>query len=47
MCKIGLHDMMTSVVVLKEFEKRRLITEVVRGVWLRSPSGAPADQHGA
>ena len=45
-CNIGLHDMMTAVVILKEFEKRGLITEVVKGVWIRSPSGAPGDAHG-
>ena len=45
-CNIGLHDMMTAVVILKEFEKRGLITEVVKGVWIRSPSGAPGDTHG-
>ena len=38
--------MMTAVVILKEFEKRGLITEVVKGVWIRSPSGAPGDAHG-
>ena len=45
-CNIGLYDMMTAVVILKEFEKRRLITEVVKGVWIRSPSGAPGEAHG-
>ena len=45
-CNIGLHDMMTAVVILKEFEKRGLITEVVKGVWIRSPSGALGDAHG-
>ena len=45
-CNIGLHDMMTAVVILKEFQKRGLITEVVKGVWLRSPGNQPGDSHG-
>lgn len=46
LCKIKLHDMMTAVVMLRDLQTRGLITEVSKGIWMRSPGAAQDKNHG-
>ena len=43
---IKLHDMMTAIVFLRDLQKRGLITEVTKGIWMRAPGGQKDETHG-
>jgi nucleoside phosphorylase len=42
---IKMHDMMTVVVFLKDLQKRGLITELAKGVWMRAPGSLQDKTH--